>query len=75
MDTVLFDMNLFKSLKADEYELVASYAASLIRNRVSEHTEAYYKFKEMRNRMLNKNPMSDEEIDRIIHEEKKGEDT
>ena len=72
MDAALYDLNLFKKLKADEYELVASYASSLIRNRVSGHTEAYYKFQEMRNRMLKKNPMSDEEIDRIIHEEKKG---
>ena len=69
MDTALIDMKLFNELKADEYELVASYAASLIRNRVSGHTEAYYKFKDMRNRMLKKNPMNEKEIDTIIHEE------
>ena len=72
MDTALIDMSLFKELKADEYELVASYAASLIRNRVSGHTEAYYKFKEMRESILKGNPLrnlSDEEIDQMIHSE------
>ena len=72
MDTALMDMKLFKELKVDEYELVASYAASLIKNRVPGHTEAYYKFKEMREGILKGNPLSnlsDEEIDKMIHSE------
>lgn len=46
--------------------MVSSFASSLIRNR-TEHTDGYYKFIEMRKRMLQKNQMTDEEIDAEIH--------
>ena len=59
-------MTVFNNLEQDELDMVSSFASSLIRNRVS-HTDAYYKFQEARNRMLKKNPMSDEDIDSEIH--------
>ncbi len=60
------NMTIFENLKQDELEMVSNYASSLIRNRVP-HTEAYDRFQEARARMLKKNAMSDEDIDRIIH--------
>ena len=59
------EMNIFENLQQDELDMVSSYAASLIRNRTP-HTDAYYKFQEARKRMLEKNAMSDNEIDAII---------
>ena len=58
--------DIFDKLQEDELDMVSNYAASLIRNRTS-HTDAYYKFMEAREKMLQKNPMSDEEIDKEIH--------
>lgn len=58
--------DIFEKLQEDELDMVSNYAASLIRNRTS-HTDAYYKFMEARKKMLRKNPMTDEEIDREIH--------
>ena len=60
------DMTIFEKLDNDEWTMVSSYASSLIRNR-SENTEAYEWFQAARERMLKKNPMSDEEIDAEIH--------
>lgn len=62
------EMSIFENLKQDELVLVSSYAASIIKNRTP-HTDAYYNFMNARNRMINKNPMSSDDIDRIIHEE------
>ena len=62
------ERNIFDSLQSDELILVSNYASSLIRNR-RPHTEAHEKFIQFRERMLKKNPMSSEEIDKIIHEE------
>lgn len=61
------NLAIFEELQQDELSMVTNYAASLIRNRVP-HTKAYYDFQQARKRMLAKNPMSDEDIDRIIHE-------
>lgn len=60
------EQNIFDQLRAEELSMVSNYAASLIRNR-TEHTDAYYRFQEARERMLKKNPMTDEEIDAVIH--------
>ena len=54
------DMSIFYDLKQGELDMVSNYAASLIRNRV-QHIEDYYKFQKMRDRMLAKKTMSDEE--------------
>ncbi|MBO4907776.1 MAG: hypothetical protein J5476_00705 [Lachnospiraceae bacterium] len=59
-------MTVFNNLEQDELDMVSNFASSLIRNRTS-HTDAYYKFQEARKRMLKKNPMSEEEIDKEIH--------
>ena len=67
MEAVVKDYSVFDKLDMDEYMLVASYASSLIRNRHSENSEASCKFQEIREKMLKKNPMSDEEIDRQAH--------
>ena len=58
MEAAIRDLSIFNELNAHEYELVASFAASLVRNRKPEHTEAYYKFKEMRERMKGKCKMA-----------------
>ena len=55
---------ILDQLDETEMSLVSSYASSLIRNR-GEHTEAYHRFQEFRERMLKKNPMTVEEIDSI----------
>ena len=60
------EQKIFDQLQADELSMVSSFASSLIRNR-TEHTDGYYKFIEMRKRMLQKNQMTDEEIDAEIH--------
>lgn len=67
MSLLAQEMGIFENLQKDELEMVSSYAASLVRNRVA-HSDAYYQFQEARERMLNKNPMSDDEIDKLIHE-------
>ena len=48
MEATVRDLSIFNQLNEHEYEMVSSYASSLISNRVTEHTEAYYKFQEMR---------------------------
>ena len=68
MVTAARDMKTFEQLENEEFAMVSNYASSLIRNR-GEHTEAFHWFQEARERMLSKNPMSDEEIDREIHGE------
>mgnify|MGYP007070249124 CR=1 FL=1 len=60
------EQNIFDQLRADELSLVSSFASSLIRNR-TDHTDAYYTFQKARQRMLGKNPMSDDNIDKEIH--------
>lgn len=60
------EKGIFDQLQTDELALVSNFASSLIRNR-TEHTEAYYRFQQARERMLEKNSMSDDEIDAIIH--------
>ena len=55
---------ILDQLDEPEMSLVSSYASSVIRNR-GEHTEAYHRFQEFRERMLKKNPMTVEEIDSI----------
>lgn len=57
---------ILDQLDETEMSLVSSYASFLIRNR-GEHTEAYHRFQEFRERMLKKNPMTVEEIDSIMH--------
>ena len=59
------NLEIFEELQQDELDMVSNYAKSLIRNRVP-HTTSYYKFQEARKRMLAKNPMTDEDIDRTI---------
>ena len=60
------DMSIFNQLNEDELIMVSNYASSLIRNR-GEHTDAYDWFQSARERILNKNPMSDEEITKEIY--------
>lgn len=60
------EQSIFDQLQEDELSMVSNYAASLIRNR-TEHTGAYYRFQEAREKMLKKNPMTDAQIDDIIH--------
>ena len=66
MSVTARDMTIFEELDNEEWSMVSSYASSLIRNR-GENTEAYEWFQAARERMLKKNPMSDEEIDVEIH--------
>lgn len=61
------EQSLFDQLQADELSMVSNYAASLIRNR-TEHTEAYYQFQKAREKMLKENPMTDAQIDDILHQ-------
>ena len=61
-------MSVFNNLQQDELDMVSSFASSLIRNR-ADHTDAYYRFHESRRRMLKKNCMTDEEIDKEIHKD------
>lgn len=58
---------IFDQLDEAELSMVSSFASSLIRNR-GDHTEAYHKFQAFRKEMLEKNPMSADEIDKIIHD-------
>lgn len=59
-------MTVFEKPDNDEWTMVSGGALSSITNR-SENTEAYEWFQAARERMLKKNPMSDEEIDAEIH--------
>ena len=66
MSTDAEGLSVFDKLDNSEKEMVISFASSLIRNR-QEHRSDYQRFQEIRNKMVKKNPMSMEEIDRIIH--------
>ena len=61
-------LQILEELDHSEMEMVMSLASSLIKNR-REHTDDYYRFQQIRNKMTEKNPMSMDEIDRIIHSE------
>lgn len=62
------NMMIFEKLQSEELDMVSNYASSLIRNRVP-HTKAYNEFMKARNRMLKKNPMTDDDIDTVIHKD------
>ena len=63
-------LDIFEELQSEELDMVSNYASSLIRNRAP-HTKAYNDFMEARKRMLEKNKMTDEEIDVVIQEGRK----
>ena len=62
------ELQILEKLDHSEMEMVMSFASSLIRNR-REHTEDHDRFQTIRDKMTKRNPMSMEEIDRIIHAE------
>lgn len=59
---------IFEELNSDEMDMVVSFAVSLVNGR-REHTDAYNRFQEIRKKMTERNPMTMDEIDRIIHTE------
>ena len=68
MDIGITKDNVLNQLDDDERDLVINFAMFLIKNR-NAHTGAYYRFNEIRERMVQENPMTMDEIDRIIHQE------
>ena len=66
MSMVAEEYGVLEKLDNSEKEMVLNFASSLVRNRKG-HTDEYYRFQEIRNKMTKRNPMSMEEIDRIIH--------
>ena len=60
------ELRVLEKLDKPEMEMVMSFASSLINNR-QDHSDAYYKFQDIRNKMTERNPMSMEEIDNVIH--------
>lgn len=68
MAVAVDELQILEKLDRAEMEKVMSFASSLIRSRQG-HKDDYYRFQEIRDKMTKKNPMSMEEIDRIIHSE------
>ena len=66
MSMVVEEYGVLEKLDNSEKEMVLSFASSLVRNR-KEHTDEYYRFQKIRDKMTKRNPMSMEEIDRMIH--------
>ena len=62
------EFQILEKLEPSEKEMVMSFASSLVRNRQG-HSDDYYRFQKIRNKMAERNPMSMDEIDRIIHSE------
>lgn len=62
------DMQDIESLRPEEQNLVFSLVRSMIANQ-DVQTEAQKRFAMEREKYVNSNPMSMEEIDKIIHEE------
>ena len=60
------ELQVLEKLDRSEMEMVMSFASSLVKNRQG-HSEDYHRFQEIRKKMIERNPMSMEEIDKIIH--------